>query len=94
VDSPHLCRWNSAGWTVQRYRELPPARRYARDVARSAGSGPRHGAAEAPAFEHATGDNIGEALPLYLREIGRVPLLTANDEVRLSQAMEHGRVAA
>ena len=35
----------------------------------------------------------GEALPLYLREIGRVPLLTASDEVRLSQAFERGREA-
>jgi RNA polymerase primary sigma factor len=35
-----------------------------------------------------------EALPLYLREIGRVPLLTAQDEVRLSQAIERGREAA
>jgi RNA polymerase primary sigma factor len=32
-------------------------------------------------------------LPLYLREIGRVPLLTAKDEVRLSQAIEQGRAA-
>jgi RNA polymerase primary sigma factor len=96
VDSPHQCRWNSAGWTVQRYRELPSAGGYARDVARSAGSssGPRHSGAEALAFEHAAGEGVGEALPLYLREIGRVPLLTAKDEVRLSQAMEHGRAAA
>jgi RNA polymerase primary sigma factor len=33
-------------------------------------------------------------MALYLREIGRVPLLTAADEVRLSQAMERGRAAA
>jgi RNA polymerase primary sigma factor len=37
---------------------------------------------------------LGESLPLYLREIGRVPLLTAKDEVSLSQAIEHGREAA
>jgi RNA polymerase primary sigma factor len=37
--------------------------------------------------------DAGEALPLYLREIGRVPLLTAQDEVRLSQAIERGRDA-
>jgi RNA polymerase primary sigma factor len=42
----------------------------------------------------AGGDIAGEALPLYLREIGRVPLLTAADEVRLSQAIERGREAA
>src|SRR6266540_3023818 len=36
----------------------------------------------------------GEALPLYLQEIGRVPLLTAADEVRLSKAIECGRLAA
>jgi len=45
------------------------------------------------AFE-ATADGPGESLPLYLKEIGRVPLLTASDEVRLSQAIERGRVAA
>jgi RNA polymerase primary sigma factor len=39
-------------------------------------------------------DGPGEALPLYLQEIGRVALLTAADEVRLSQAIEHGRDAA
>ena len=42
----------------------------------------------------ATSPEAGEALPLYLREIGRVPLLTASDEVRLSQAIERGREAA
>jgi RNA polymerase primary sigma factor len=36
----------------------------------------------------------GEVLPLYLREIGRVPLLTGPDEVRLAQAIERGREAA
>ncbi len=41
-----------------------------------------------------TGDSAGEALPLYLQEIGRVPLLTAADEVRLSKAIEAGRLAA
>jgi len=40
------------------------------------------------------GDTVGEALALYLREIGRVPLLTGADEVRLSQAMERGRESA
>ena len=40
-----------------------------------------------------SGDTIGEALPQYLREIGRVPLLTGKDEVRLSQAIERGREA-
>jgi RNA polymerase primary sigma factor len=44
-------------------------------------------------FEPSASDGTGEALPLYLREIGRVPLLTAADEVRLSQAIEHGREA-
>ena len=39
-------------------------------------------------------EGASEALPLYLREIGRVPLLTAADEVRLSQAIERGRDAA
>jgi RNA polymerase primary sigma factor len=33
-------------------------------------------------------------MALYLREIGRVPLLTASDEVRLSQAIERGHSAA
>ncbi len=33
-------------------------------------------------------------MPVYLQEIGRVPLLTAADEVRLSRAIETGRAAA
>ena len=51
------------------------------------------GFGESSAFEPAAADAAGEALPLYLREIGRVPLLTAQDEVRLSQAIEGGRAA-
>ena len=51
------------------------------------------GGTDSSAVEHATGDSVGEALPLYLREIGRVPLLTGKDEVRLSQAIENGREA-
>src|SRR5919206_3643215 len=39
-------------------------------------------------------DSIGESLAVYLQEIGRVPLLTAADEVRLAQAIERGRAAA
>jgi RNA polymerase primary sigma factor len=39
-------------------------------------------------------EGLGESLPVYLQEIGRVPLLTAEDEVRLSQAIERGRLAA
>ena len=51
------------------------------------------GFGESSAFEPAAADAASEALPLYLREIGRVPLLTAQDEVRLSQAIEGGRAA-
>ncbi|MDQ6674838.1 MAG: sigma-70 family RNA polymerase sigma factor [Chloroflexota bacterium] len=51
------------------------------------------GGTDSASVESATGANLGEALPLYLGEIGRVPLLTAKDEVRLSQAIEHGREA-
>jgi RNA polymerase primary sigma factor len=47
-----------------------------------------------PASEAASADGVGESLPQYLREIGRVPLLTAADEVRLAQAIEAGREAA
>ncbi len=39
-------------------------------------------------------DVHGEALPLYLREIGRVPLLTAAAEVELAKAIEAGMLAA
>jgi RNA polymerase primary sigma factor len=45
-------------------------------------------------LDTAAADGVGEAMALYLREIGRVPLLTGADEVRLSQAMERGRAAA
>jgi RNA polymerase primary sigma factor len=49
---------------------------------------------DAGASFDAGSDGPGESLPLYLQEIGRVPLLTAADEVRLSQAIERGREAA
>ena len=39
-------------------------------------------------------DRSGDSLQAYLREIGRVPLLSAKDEVRLAQAMEAGSEAA
>jgi RNA polymerase primary sigma factor len=83
---------NSAGWTVQGYGEAPDGSRYARTVAGATDS--LVTAHDAASLEQAGGDgSVGEALPLYLREIGRVPLLTAADEVRLSQAIEHGRAA-
>ena len=43
------------------------------------------------AAEH--GDQVGEALPLYLQEIGRVALLTGAQEVELGQAIETGNLA-
>jgi RNA polymerase primary sigma factor len=51
------------------------------------------GAADLGPPLEAAADGPGEALPLYLQEIGRVALLTAADEVRLSQAIERGRLA-
>ena len=47
---------------------------------------------EAPA-ERAS-ESFGEALPLYLQEIGRVPLLTGPAEVELAMAIEAGSLAA
>jgi RNA polymerase primary sigma factor len=38
-------------------------------------------------------DQVGEALPLYLQEIGRVRLLTGPQEVELAQAIEAGNEA-
>ena len=59
-------------------------------MARSLESGPDTSLGESPAAP----EGAGEVLPLYLREIGRVPLLTGADEVRLAQAIERGRDAA
>ncbi len=56
-------------------------------------STPRLGGAEPSGVDAGSADGPGDALPVYLREIGRVPLLTAADEVRLSQAIERGRDA-
>jgi RNA polymerase primary sigma factor len=39
-------------------------------------------------------DSAGEALPVYLQEIGRVPLLTGPAEVELATAIEVGLAAA
>ena len=47
--------------------------------------------AEAPSREL---DGAGEALPVYLQEIGRVPLLTGPAEVDLATAIEIGLAAA
>jgi RNA polymerase primary sigma factor len=71
--------------TVHPYGEVAAVHRYAANVARSIDLG-----AETTATASA---GEGEVLPLYLREIGRVPLLTASDEVRLAQAIERGREA-
>jgi RNA polymerase primary sigma factor len=63
-------------------------------VARSLDSGPDSGLKTVEAAGGVAADTSGEVLPLYLREIGRVPLLTGPDEVRLAQAIERGRDAA
>jgi RNA polymerase primary sigma factor len=38
--------------------------------------------------------DIGDTIGLYLKEAARVPLLTANEELELSQRIEHGRMAS
>ena len=63
-------------------------------MARSLNSGPDSGLKTAEAPAQLAADTAGEVLPLYLREIGQVPLLTGPDEVRLAKAMESGRDAA
>ena len=55
--------------------------------------GASSGPSEAGAYDGLS-ETTGEALALYLQEIGRVPLLTAADEVRLAQTFERGRAAA
>jgi RNA polymerase primary sigma factor len=62
-------------------------------VARSLDSGRDSGLRTAEASGPVADEAAGEVLPLYLREIGRVPLLTGADEVRLAQAIERGREA-
>ena len=53
-------------------------------------------AAQAPAPLRMTAQMpaLGDSLALYLREIGKVPLLTAADEMRLAKRVEKGDAAA
>jgi RNA polymerase primary sigma factor len=51
------------------------------------------GDALAETEEELDGLDTSDAVSLYLREIGRVPLLTADEEVELAKRMEEGRFA-
>src|SRR5688572_11379203 len=48
---------------------------------------------EAPPRAAAPGEQVGEALPLYLQEIGRVSLLSGPQEVELAMAIESGNLS-
>src|SRR5579875_491614 len=62
--------------------------------ASSEGAGAIEGRGEDLAAPLRETELAGEALPLYLQEIGRVPLLSAAQEVALAQAIERGNAAA
>lgn len=49
---------------------------------------------EPPAWEEEPVERGSDPVRTYLREIGRVPLLTKEEEVALAQAMERGKEAA
>jgi len=49
--------------------------------------------ADQPASVEASQPSVSTPAAMYLREISRVPLLTAADEVALAQAIEHGKEA-
>ena len=51
---------------------------------------PRRSKAAAERLAAAGGEAVGDPVRRYLNEIGRIPLLSAQDEVRLAKAVERG----
>jgi RNA polymerase primary sigma factor len=73
---------------------VPPPRGAAPPLARVAHlADARSARAERAPVERSHGTSAGDPVQLYLQEIGRVPLLTAEEEVDLAKRLEAGLVA-
>ena len=93
--STDLESWIVSGNPLEATETVQPVREPSSDGYDSSAERTSDAQEDGDAGYHEPGKDSGVGTPaaLYLREISRVPLLKAKDEVRLAQAIEHGIAA-